>query len=269
MYVKDFEFDGKRLSDFGCILASFNGSNDGEYPSGASVTLSTDTTSGSDRFDLFGSHYDQPYSVQFSIIKDPCIALTQEEMYFTPREISSIQRWLCRRSRYGKFKVDADGYRNLYWMGSFTSQQYEMNGITIGLNIVFTADSPYAHQEPIIVDLDLSDEKEFTIYSGSDEEGYIIPDLKITLLSGGDFVFENSRDAKKFKINNCTANEVITINGTYQIITSSNASHDLGNDCNYLFPRIFNTYDDTKNVFTSNLSCKIEMSYAPAMKVGI
>lgn len=269
MYITDFEFDGKRLSDFGCILASFNGASNGSYPSGASLTYSTSTTLGSDRFDLFGSSYDQPYSIQFGIIKDPCIADDQDEMYFTPREISSIQRWLCRRSRYGKFKVDADGYRNLYWMGTFVSQQYEINGSTIGFDLTFTADSPYAHQEPVTLKFDCSEDNKFTLYSISDEEGYIIPDVKITILTGGDLAITNSRDSKVFEIKNCEANEEITIDGTYQVISSSIDSHDLGNDCNYSFPRIFNTYDDTKNEFTTNLSCKIEISYAPALKVGI
>lgn len=269
MYIKDFEFDGKRLSDFGCILTSFNGASNGSYPSGASLTYSTATTSGSDRFDLFGSKYDQPYSIQFGIIKNPCTADDQDEMYFTPREISSIQRWLCRRSRYGKFKVDADGYRDLYWMGTFVSQQYEINGATVGFDLTFTADTPYAYQDDITVNLDFSEDEQFTLFSVSDEEGYIIPSLKITLLSSGDLEIENDRDTKKFEIKNCHADEVITLDGTYLVLSSSDGNHDLGNDCNYLFPRIFNTYDDTRNVFTSNLPCKIEMSYAPALKVGI
>ena len=95
------------------------------------------------------------------------------------------------------------------------------------------------------------------------------PDMEITILSEGNFKLTNSMDKKVMKINNCKSNEIITIDGENQVITSSLPSHDLSNDFNYFFPRIINTYEERCNTFTPNLDCKIKITYSPIRKVGI
>lgn len=269
MYATDFEFDGKRLSDFGYVIASFDDSGDGAAMSGANISLSTSSSLGNERFDLFNVTYNEPYTITFTIMKDPCISGDQEDMYLSPIEVSALQRWLCRKNHYCKFKIDQDEYENIYWMGTFTSQQYVMNGHIIGLELTFTADSPYGHIDKINLDYTVSANGNFVVVDASEEEGYIYPNLVIKLNSAGNLTITNSRDTKITRINNCTANETITIDGEHLIIKTSVSGHDLGKDFNYIFPRIINTVEDVTNTFNSNLACSVKMTYAPAIKTGI
>lgn len=266
MYAIDFEFDGKRLSEFGCILTSFEGATSGVVPSGADVVFTYTNPLGSDIYSLHTANYNSPYTTSFSICKNPCEY--DDNMSFTPQEASAIQRWLCRRMNYCKFKILRDGYEDIYWIGSFTSQQYVICGEIIGFNLTFTADAPYAYLDDVTLHYTCSANSSFSVDSISDEEGYIIPDMKIAITQGGNFTLTNNRDVKIFTVNNCTANETITINGKTLIIDSNNVNHDLSQDFNYAFPKLFNTYSNTINTFTPSLGCTIDITYRPAIKVG-
>ncbi len=268
MYAIDFEFDGKRLSDFGCILSSFDGRKDGVFPSGADIVFSYGKSLSSDTFSLFSSTYNDPYSVTLQICKNPCLIENEDNPGFTPYEVSAIQKWLCRRTKYCKFKILSEGYEDIYWNGVFTSQQYMSGNVIIGLELVFTADAPYGYLEDISTGFSGTANAEWIINSVSDEEGYIIPDLIITIKTVGTFELTNSRDNRIMQIDNCNANEVITISGKQLLISSSDETHDLGVDFNYVFPRLFNKYDDNKNIFTPSLACDIILTYTPAIKVG-
>lgn len=266
MYAVDFEFDGKRLSDFGCVMTSFSGMQNGEVPSGASLTFSSAKSLTSDKFDLFSSTYDSPFSASFGICKNPCES--NDMYYMTPYEVSALQRWLCRRTKYCKFKVLSDGFEDIYWNGYFTSQEELLGGNIVGLQLTFTADAPYAYMEDITLRFENEAESSFIIDDVSYEEGYIIPDVVITLKEGGEFSLINSRDSRTMRVENCSNGEVLTISGKYLLIESTDSNHDLSQDFNFVFPRIFNLYDDTRNIFTPSLACDIEIKYTPAIKVG-
>lgn len=266
MYAIDFEFDGQRVSDFGCIMTSFTGMQNGTVPSGASITFSSAKSLASDRYDLFSSSYDSPFTASFGICKNPCEG--DDNPYMTLQEVSMLQRWLCRRTKYCKFKLLSDGFEDIYWNGWFSSQEELLGGNIIGLQLTFTADAPYAYMEDITLRFENEAGSNFIVDSVSHEEGYIIPDMVITLKQGGDFSLTNNRDNRTMQIENCSNGEKISIAGKYLLIESSDSGHDLSQDFNFIFPRIFNLYDDIRNIFTSNLACDIEITYTPAMKVG-
>lgn len=66
--------------------------------------------------------------------------------------------------------------------------------------------------------------------------------------------------------------EVITINGTSQLVTSNINGRQLGKDCNFLLPRLINTYQDVdetvKNRIVVNRSCTIKITYAPIAMIA-
>lgn len=268
MYAIDFEFDGKRLSDFGCILTTFDGLKNGAVPSGGSIIFSTGKSLTGDRYDIYSSSYDSPFTASFTICKNPCDPLNADNMDFTPREVSKIQRWLCRKDKYCKFRILEDGYEGIYWNGYFNSQQHVLGSSIVGFDLVFTADAPYAYLDDIKLHFNNSANTQFLVDSKSDDEGYIFPDMTITFNSAGNFSLINDRDAKIMHINNCLNGETITISGNQLLISSSNENHDLSTDFNFTFPRIINTYENTKNYFTPNLSCTIDISYSPIIRVG-
>ena len=295
MYAVDFEFDGRRLSDFGCIMTSFNGIETNIVESGASATFITANSSGSDIYNVFSSSYDAPFSATFTIIKDPCatssrlithnkdyfktsgndiliipclLGTNYDDPYFTPAEANLIQSWLCRRTDYCKFKILNSGYDNYYWNGWFSSHQHMMGDHIAGFELVFTADAPYAYHEDITTTYTCTANTAFVIDSASYEEGYIIPSMVITCKAAGDLSIINQRDNKPMIINNCANNEVITIDGKTLYIESSRAAHDLTQDFNFYYPRIFTSYANKENLFQTSLACTIEVTYAPAIKVG-
>lgn len=269
MYCTDFEYANELLSDYGMMVCKFDSSGGIEtVSSGADITFHQVKSSGSNKFNLYSSTYEESYTTTFQICKNPCSVTSQEEMYLEPDLVSALQRWLCRKE-YHRFKVDQDGYENIHWNAVFSSKQITLDGRIVGLELTLHTDAPYAYMDEVSVEYECSAGTSFDLYDNSDEEGYIYPDVEITILSDGNFRLENSMDKRIMKIDGCKNGEVITIDGQNQIITTSLVSHNLSRNFNYFFPKIFNTYGDTLNIFTPNLNCKIIISYCPIKKVGL
>lgn len=277
----DFEYDGEMLSDYGAMLCSFDNAGGIETESsGADITFNQIRPVGSNRFNLYASTYDTALTSTFQICKNPCQLKTQDEMFFSVEEITAIQRWLCRKNCYKRFKLDKKGYEHIYWNATFSSKQIVLNDNVIGLELTIYTDAPFAFLDEITINIDCSTATNsspvsFNIYDLSDEEGYIYPDFEITMLEDvtdeKGFRLENSMTNKVTTIKNCIANEVITINGKNQIIetTATLSSRQLSNNFNYLFPRLINTYNENKNTFTCNRKCLIRISYSPIRKIGL
>ena len=277
----DFEFDGERASDYGLMVGSFESNGVETVSSGADLSFSQIKASGSSQFNLYEAQYEAPYTTTFQVVKNPCAYNSQDDMYFSTTEISSIQRWLCRKYRYYKFKINDENYRDIYWKGTFSSKQITLNGQVVGLELTLNTDAPYAYLDEIIIEIDCSRATNeqpisFNIYDVSDEEGYIYPNVKITMLEDvtdekGLRLENESMSNKITVIKNCVSGEVINIDGQHQIITTTSAlqSRQLSKNFNYLFPRIVNTYKENKNTFTCNRKCMITISYSPIRKVGI
>lgn len=268
MFGTDFEYDGKRLSDFGLTVLSFNGVNNDIASSGADLTFGQVRTAGGDNYNLYSSTYDSAYSITFQVGKNPCKLLNQEEMYFSPIEASAIQAWLCQ-DEYCKFKIQQDGYEKIYWNATFSSKQILVNGRIVGLELTLFTDAPYAYMEEIEITKEVKKDKPFVVYSLSDEIGNIRPYLEVKLKeSGENFVLSNSLDSLTTEVGNVSVDEVITFYGRSQNITSS-LEREIADDFNYHYPIIGNTKDTRLNEFTTNLDCEITIKYSPIIKVGL
>lgn len=114
----------------------------------------------------------------------------------------------------------------------------------------------------------LTNFKKITVFS--DDEGYIYPDVTITIQADGDLELVNEFENRTTYIAGCTVGEVITIIGgdTLQI-TSSDDTHDMSKCFNYKFPRLCTEYMNYTNTFSTNITCDIEIKYRGIRKVGI
>lgn len=286
MYAADFEFEGEKLSDYGMMICNFDGAGGIEtVSSGADIIFNRTKPCGSYNFNIFSSAYDSAYTAVFQVCKSPCSAGSHGDLFFSVTEVSSLQRWLCRKNMFGKFKIFQEGYEDLYWNAAFSAKQIELNGSVVGLELTLYTDSPFAYMDEVVIEKDFSgnsssDEYSLDIFDMSDEEGYIYPDIKITLFEDGKdimedgkikykkaFVLKNSMDNKITIIQNCHSGEVIEINGKNHIIFSH--ARELAGDFNYFFPKIINNYTENKNTFTCNLKCRIGFSYSPVRKTGL
>ena len=99
------------------------------------------------------------------------------------------------------------------------------------------------------------------------EEGYIYPQMEITVKEDGDLTIHNSIENRETYIANCKSGEVITFD--YPVIQSSDSSHNIQDDFNWTFFRVANTYDNSRNDLVISLPCSIKIKYSPIVKVGI
>ena len=98
-------------------------------------------------------------------------------------------------------------------------------------------------------------------------------DMKINVLTAGNLeigVSYNGDILYKIKVKNCIKNEniIFSSNYIYDSDNRSNNSH-LTQDFNYKFPKIYSSLTNQKTTFTTNLPCKIEVSYKNYRKVGL
>lgn len=281
MYAEDFEYADEKLSDYGMMICQFDDAGLETLSSGSDITFNQIPINRGRSFSLGSAAYDTAVTATFQICKDPYLTDREKALIFSAAEISSLQRWLCRNHQYHRFKIDQEGFEHIYWNGTFSAKQIELNGQVIGMELTLYTDAPYAYMDEICIEIteqDLKRDSEgnylFDLYDVSDEEGYRYPDMEITILNAADtgagckFVLTNSLDPDRpLIIKHCSGNEVIKINGGSHTISSS-ANRSLANDFNYCFPRIINSYTENKNTFTASLNCKIKLSYSPIRKVG-
>lgn len=268
MQIIDFEYNGEKLSDRNMMLCNFDTTND-TVEIANTVTITTIRTPNSNKYMAVGYSYDSALVIEFSICKNFC---NTDILSISDTELNGIMRWLNRK-KFCKFKpiYDDDSFKDVYFYGTFNVQPVKMGADIVGLNLTLTTNAPFGFVEPSTYTYTFNTENtEFVIEDTSDEIGHLYGVATIKCLEAGDLEISNSLDINNTVIiKNCVANETITLYGEQKIIESDKTHATLYNDFNYNYLRINNTYEDVTNVFTSNLSCEISITYSPIRKVGI
>lgn len=275
MYT-NFEFDGRKLSDFGCIVANIN-SNVGyrENDLGNSISFNMVKNNHSSIHYVTSSQYDNVYSVTLQIIKD-IPRNNYNNVYFNQLEVRELLKWLNRRGHF-KFKPiynDVDDC-DVHYYGSFNVDELKIDDKTIGLSIVFTSNSPYAYGELIefTTITSLKDEHIF-LYGDSDEFTLIYPKIVIKYLDSsddGNLTITNTSlyEDNILELTGCKNNEVITIDCENGLIYSDIRTDEEMADCfNYNFISINAMDYFCQNEYIISNPCEITMSYEPIRKVG-
>lgn len=264
MKALDFEFDGKRLSSYGCVIANF-GEKGLETINGAEITFNTIHSLSGSKHRLVSAVYESCLETVIQIVKYSCDTDIEEIPTSLFRELT---RWLNKKS-FKKFKILDENSIDLYYMASIKSiNRIEMDGRVMGLELNIITDSPHAYHEPRVITI--KNTKENGVYSINDtshEEGYIYPKTQITISEDGNLKIHNAIENRSTYIGNCIADEIITMD--YPIIQSSVPSHNIQNDFNWNFFRIANTYENSRNDLTISIPCVIKIEYSPIVKVGL
>lgn len=262
--AKDFEFSGRKLSDFGFILANF-GDKGLETIDGVEITFNTVASLGGSKFRLVSTQYENCLTATVQIVKHSCSTDIQEISTIEFREIS---RWLNRKGFY-KLKFYDEEHIDFYYEASVSKiNRIELDGKLYGLELNIITNSPYAFKEPktIIIKNTVQGGK-YSLNDTSDEEGYIYPFTEITVTEGGNLNIYNALEDRNTYISNCVAGEVITME--YPIIQSSVSSHNIQDCFNYNFFRVANTIENSRNDLTISLPCTIKITYSPIVKIGL
>lgn len=272
-YMVDFSYHEEKLSDYGCIVAGINTGFQDSVQIGASIQFDTIKTRQNYKNKIINAGYSDVVSATFDVCKNPCLYKTMESRSFSDGEISHFMRWLNQK-KYYKFKpVYENGtYSDLYFYGTFTSiSSIVINGNVVGFTLTFTSDSPFGYVDDKEFQVSVTEAGgQFLFYDDSDEIGNLYPYFfQITCSAGGKLVISSDADKKETVINNCVQNEIITMNCSSKTIQSSKAHATLYNDFNYNYPRIVNSLENRRNIFSVSLPCNIIMRYAPTRKAGI
>lgn len=267
MDASDFEYDNRYLSDFGFVICNFNGNSETEIVSGGSkISFNTVSKNSGRIHSLVGTKYDECITTTFHICKDPC---RYNDLRITNDEYRNIMRWLNRKEFLDFQFLNTDNVEKApcFFKGSFNISKIMVGQVLYGLELTLTTNKPFGYGQEVIIKLNVTDPgKIYNIEDNSDEIGYIYPSLKIVLQRSGRLTIQNDMTDCIMVIDNCTAGEVITIDGDTQIIQTSNTKHDIYNDFNYDFFRIGNTTTERINEVHVSLPCQLEVRYCPIIK---
>lgn len=265
MYAEDFEYDGRRLSDYGCIICSFGGSSGVEMVSvGAQIALTTVSRFNNRRRSIVNANYSECIKTSFCIAKNPCY----DEADISPAEFREMVKWLNRRKfipmRFlSLFGVSPDP---CYFNATFNIQKVTAGDRIVGLELSMETDSPFGYGvervETIMPNYDSQDYVDYI----SDEVGFMYPKVRITMFGSGDLTLSNSLDDEDTVITGCSNGEVVTIDGDKQSLHTNLSSHDIYNCFNYNFVKLISYLDSSRNVFSSSIPCSIQITYKPIIR---
>ena len=266
MRATDFIYDGIQLSDLGYIIGYLDGGTSME-------SVETDSQRSFGNLTLFGGKW-QPATVAtykdtlrfiFSVIKNPCVDSDNEAISL--EDIRYFKRWL-NRPDFHELRIVDDAYDGIFWKGSANVKEVHNAGVCIGFEVTFYTDRPFALSDEIGLSGSVGANESIVLFDVSDEVGRIYPDLEVKILGAGNLAIENNRDQTATVIKNCAINERITFSKILQI-SSSKSNHNLSLDFNWHFPRIINSFEDSKNIFTFSLPVDYTIKYNPIVKATI
>lgn len=264
MKAYDFEYDGVTLSNFGFVICNFDYNGTETISNGSQITFNTVSMLNGAKHELTSTTFENCLETVIQICKNPC---SHDSLEISVEELRRLSRWLNRK-QFHKFKILNEEYLDIYFEASFNVSQIVVGGKVCGLELEMRTNKPFALQEPIKFTLEHTDvSQEIHWRDFSDVEGFIYPEMKITVNEAGNLDIYNAKEDRTTSIANCLTGETITMK--YPIIETDNKDHKIQNDFNWVFFRLANNFKDSTNHVMISLPCKIEITYSPPVKVGI
>lgn len=254
----DFTFRGETLSSHGYVLCDFNDQS-------SASTVVTDSQRSFTQMSMFGGKrlpflyyiYDSSLVIKTDICKK-----NENNLVVSPVEAALMKRWL-EAPFAEELRLSGSEFSGYFWVGTFNVEEIRSYDECVGFSLTFTSTAPFGYKERVTY---TGNGSSIVIDDISDEEGYIYPDMSITLAQAGDLEITNLFDNRKTVITGCTSGETITFTNYLQVLSSAEGN-EIGKRFNYIFPRINNLYSRTTNEFTFNLNCSYSISYTPIAKV--
>ena len=285
MYATNFEFNGVQAVDMGLVMGTWNGDGeDGEI--GCKVTFNTSKPINCSEWNIHGSHYEEPLTIEWSCMKNICDLTDNEDMVITPAEQAYFHRWLECLGKYQYLRFFQDDYEDIYYYCTISITWNKVGGKILGFKLTATCNAPHGYSEVQFINKEnIGTGDTFTLYSDSDDIGaQVFDSIEIQALGDGAVNITNDLDIEysmhniAMNIDNCKTNEVILINGKTKQITTDRTDHDdLADDYNYYPIRLVN-YDNLvsptldgysgtisqnrTNTYTNHgVPCNINLSY--------
>lgn len=268
--ITDLLFDGKELSSFGYMICSFDPIGFVNMPV-SELTYHTVQAPLSQKTFKTSASYENCLSKTITICRQTCDS--NRMLTITADDISQLTQWLCRKDyKWLRFITDDNtGMDEIYYEAQINLQKILYGDRCVGLSLTIQTNRPYGLTPEITMygHPDKADHPDMKIQVYSDEEGYIYPDLILTLREPGTLEITHVEDARITRIEDCSKDECIQIYGDILQIKSSCESPDISQRFNYQFPRLVRTYGQGKNTLSFNLNCDVELKYRGIRKAGI
>lgn len=269
MEIKNFKYKDKLLSEFGLIMCDPNNNSGKNTIEGAKLVFETVKPPVGEKYNKTSASYESPLSAPFGICKMPC---NNTEDYFNQYELNDIISWLTG-NEYEEFQPCDEEFDDIIFYGLFTKIDYVRHGEHIyKLIVTFETNSSFACGVERDINFEiLSTNDTYNIINDSDEIGYLSPAfVEIKLKEKGDLLIRNQlNDELDLCIKNCENNEIITIDNEHKILLSTENKHNLYDDFNYHFLKLYKTKTEFVNTLTFSLPCTVRIKYRPLRKVPI
>lgn len=267
MYAVDFEFDGRLLSDYNCMICSFDDiSGVNTVSAGSIITFNKTSRNFGKLYSLTGVQYDTCIEATFDICKDSDLDNTK---YFTNDEYRDLMRWLNRTDGYHQFRLIGEPLDDVcYYNVSFNVEKIIIADNLCGLRLTADTDMPYGYGMEQVIKLSVDSASvgtEFSVRNLSDDIGDILPAWKMTCSDSGEFEMKNLTTGDRLIIKDCVAGEVITFDPRTLVLQSSR-ERNLWDSFNYEFLKLTNTLEDRENRITVSLPGTVEITYKPIIK---
>lgn len=265
MYAEDFEYDGRRLSDYGLMICTFGGSSGVETVStGAQISLTTVSRFNNRYRSIVNASYTEYIKTTFYVAKNPCAS----DIDISPTEYREIVRWLNRR-RFIPMRflsIHDISPDPCYFNAMFNIQKVTAGDRIVGMELSMETSSPFGFGEEINETVMPGYDTQDCVNYISDEIGFMYPKVRISLMGSGNLTIRNRLDPDDTVITNCSNGEVIVMDGDKQTLQSNFSNHDIYDCFNYNFIKLVSNLDNGRNKFTSSVPCSIQITYRPIIR---
>lgn len=267
MYATDFQFDGELLSSYGLMICSFNGPGGMEsMRNGADIALTTVKVPGSNTWNHICGNYEEVLTTTFQIAKSD-----SQNPFFDAVEQRAVNRFLNRPDKFYPFRIVQDGFEDIYFNAQINVNKIEFGGRVAGFELTVTTDKPYGYFKEQSLTFQVPQNGSYSFVNLSDDIGRIPVSAIVKVLGSGTLDIANSQTGTTFSLQNCTENEILSIDSKTKQITSNlpaRTAAELLKNFNFKWLFISNTINARKNTLTFSLPCEVTLTYNPICKIS-
>lgn len=258
-----------QLSNYGFILASFDGTGTSEEETGMNHETIEEYTGHDPVPKFLGDSWRSKLTPVATIIKDPRIYANRNDMYFTEHECREVLRQLTGFHGYKKMQLlSYELDEPLFFNIRVVNVKYKkVNGKTAGILLEMECDSPFAWSHEFHYTFHASPSSNIILFNHSDNlYDYLLPKVTIKADSGlSNLTITNISDQNRTTVfRSVSKGEVITMDSRHNTLSSSNPNRIVSNDFNMRFIRLV----PNKNEFTVSHPVQISFGYVLPRKVG-
>lgn len=269
IFGKDAIIGDFQLSNYGLILASFEGANSSDEEIGMKHDTIEEYIGHNPMPVYLGSSFSSKLNLTATIIKDPSINNNANSNYFTEHECREILRQLTGFRGYKQMQIFSYEFDELLFFNiRVANVKYQKIGACVaGIILEMECDSQFAWSTDFNYTFNATPSSNIIFFNTSDNlYDYIFPQITIKAINDiSELSIISIQDSNwTTTISSIAANEIITMDSKNKILTSSTPSRIISNDFNMHFIRLV----PGKNEFKVNGAIQITFTYKVPRKVG-